>query len=218
MVLEFLKPILDPILNELGINGGSDSTCDSKNTEPHMISQYQCDVHKKHIGEDQDAVLPEFVAGGNSMFDVTANDLKARMACCDSNEVRQLVESALSADDDASKFQFLPFCCKTTQSKCPGMYNVDFSYTNQKKPFNGVCYAEGYLVNQVITPTDPDREEQPSKKRDQTGAMISIVIITFIVCIIVYLNIKKQWSRQKRDRLRKRLVKGLESIDQVVQK
>ena len=178
-----------------------------------MISSYQCGVHKNHIGEDQDAQLPEFVHG-NSKLGVTANDLKKRMPCCNSKAVRDRIRSKMAGE--SGKNSFLPYCCKTTESKCPGRRSLDFAYTNDTAPFNGVCYAQGSRVHEVIAPVEGERDDSPDPpENDRYMAMVTISAIIFVSCVLLYINLKAYWARQRRNALRVRLIRGLENIDQV---
>lgn len=212
MVVAEIQSLLNPIMNALGV-GGSDPECNDTGIDAHMISSYQCEVHSNHIGEDQDAELPEFVHG-NSKFGVTANDLKKRMPCCNSKSVQDRIRSKMAGE--SGRNSFLPYCCKTTESKCPGRTSLEFAYTNDTEPFNGVCYARGSRVHEVITPVELARDDSPPpSKTERYGAMVTILAIIFVSCVLLFINLKSHWARQKRNKLRKRLIRGLENIDQV---
>tara|TARA_B100000787_G_scaffold170102_2_gene164015 strand:+ start:3906 stop:4577 length:672 start_codon:yes stop_codon:yes gene_type:complete len=210
--LEEMEDLLDGFLKAVGIKSDSDSICETLGVEPQMISAYQCSVHREHIGEDQNAALPEFVAGGNSKFGISANQLKERMVCCNDEALRTLVYSARL--EKSGTDGFLPYCCQTKESSCPGS-NRDLSYNNVVEPFNGVCYVEGDLVDEKISPRDPDRGDTRSPQQGREGVTASIVIIACIVFTFVYFKLKTKFSLQRRDRLRKRLIRGLENIDKV---
>ena len=193
----------------------SSNECNDVHVEPNMISAYQCDVHREHADDDQTMLLPEFVAPGNSKFGMSANDLKDRMPCCDSSKLLQSTREMQMGDTSA----FPPYCCKTAGPSCPGKYSVSFSYV-ASEPFNGVCYADGIHVHKVIAPIEstPRVSSLPANGNGHTVSLHKIVLIctcVFFVCMYVYLQVHWRRVRHKRARVMKRLIRGLEAIDEV---
>lgn len=205
----FITPLSD-LLNP----PGAPSCEDAEHIEPNMISQYQCQVHRDNIGGDQNKQLPEFVANGNSKLGVTAENLKERMSCCNGEKVVQILKA--KTDEIGSGNTFLPYCCKTKAAECPKGNGTQFGYNNTHKEFNGVCYAEGSMVNDVITPYDAERTVTPLPKHDNTSEMIWTLITVTIVCLLLYFNVRSYWARQKQNRVAKQLIRGLENIEKVV--
>lgn len=205
-----LRNWFSPIINLFQKEGPQ--SCVDLNIYPNMISSYQCSVHKAHAGDsNQDVKLDEFAAASNSNFGVTANELKQRMACCNNSEVIDRMRKRVDGDKNA----FPPFCCKTTQTSCPPMDNIYFGYESSQ-PFNGVCYATGTYLNEVIDPAAITvRPPLSAPPPSQNGAIAFTIVIIIVVCILVYKYFKDRWKRQSREATMKKLVYGLERIDEV---
>jgi hypothetical protein len=184
-----------------------------------MISEYQCKVHKEHYKQDQEQMLDEFVAYGNSKFGVNAAELKSRMACCDNPKVIASLNSALS-ESETLLTSFPPYCCKTTGLTCPADVNESAIFTYAKAgsdyPFNGVCYATGNQVKSIIKPSSQTLPTPPPPPTPSKFQSYVIVTTCVLVCgVIIYIYFKTKWENQKRAALLKKLVRGLEGIDEV---
>ena len=205
-----LQNWFSPILNLFKEEGPQ--SCVDLNIYSNMISSYQCSVHKAHAGDsNQDSKLDEFATAANSNFGVTANELKQRMPCCNNSKVIEEMRKRVDGDMNA----VVPFCCKTTQTSCPPMENVYFGYESSQ-PFNGVCYATGILLNEVINPADitiPSADDDTTSS--ENGAIAFTLLIIIVVCILLYKYVKDRWKRQSQEVIMKKLVYGLEDIDKV---
>jgi hypothetical protein len=219
--MSFASAFQDAIGHVINIFSPSDAPgsepCNDTNIEPSMISEYQCLVHKEHYTDDPNMSLPEFVAGKNSQFGVTSNDLKTRMPCCDNPNVLAALNDTINGTEST---RFPPYCCRTSNSTCPSdnQPNASFTYANagSDAAFNGVCYATGTQVKSVIKPLLRTPPPPPNSPPDLLQTKIVVLVSIVIVCILLYMNIKSRFERQKRTRVMRKLVRGLEGIDEVV--